>query len=149
MAMPELFALLHAFTWYMHMSRKLVPLATIVDACRAANLPEEVHGAIALDPAATSSPAALARAVNDAAEILALTRMAGHVVDEYGTTDKQASERAGIDMIRRRVPLDEARTRICHALADQDAATHIDTSRRVDDGVAFSPWQARAGEGAR
>lgn len=131
------------------MSKRFLPIATIVDACRAANLPEEVHGAIALDPAATSSPAALERAVNDAAEILALAKMAGHVVDEYGTTDKQASERAGIDMIRRRVSLDEARTRICNALAAEDERVgHVDTSRRVDDGGVFSPWQTRAAEGA-
>lgn len=133
------------------MSKKLVPLATIVDACRAANLPEEVHAFIALDPAATASPAALERAVNDAAEILALARLSGgFVFDEFGSADKDASERAAIAMIRERLALDEARTRICHALAAEDERIgHVDTSRRVDDGGVFSPWQARAAEGSK
>lgn len=131
------------------MSKKLVPLAIIVDACKAANLPEEVVAIIALDATATASPAALARAVNDAAELLALARLSGgFVFDEFGSADKDASERAAIAMIRERIELDEARTRVCHALAAEDERTgHVDTTRRADTG-AFSPYAARAAEGA-
>lgn len=131
------------------MSKKYLSLATIADACRAANLPEDVIAFIALDATATASPAALQRAVSDAAEILALARMTGFVVDEYGSTDKQATERAAIAMIRERVTLDEARTRICHALVVEDERVgHVDTAH-ASDSTPFSPWAARrAAEGA-
>lgn len=131
------------------MSKKFIPLSTIADACRAAKLPEEVIAHIALDATATASPAALERAVNDASEILALARMTGFVVDEYGSTNKAETERAAIAMIRERVALDDARTRICKALVDEDERIgHVDTAR-CSDNAPFSPWAARrAAEGA-
>ncbi|HEY0877864.1 MAG TPA: hypothetical protein VGE10_05380 [Zeimonas sp.] len=125
---------------------KLVPVSRIVDACRAANLPDSVAAAIALDPQANGSQAAIDRAVSEASEVLALARMSGFVADEYGATDRDATERAALAMIVRRTPIDDVRTAICKALADQDAATHIDTSRRTENAV-FSPWAARAAEG--
>ncbi|MDT3679865.1 MAG: hypothetical protein ROZ64_13640 [Burkholderiaceae bacterium] len=130
------------------MSKRFIPLSKIPDACRAAQLPEEVVPHIALDSRATASPAALERAVSDAAEILALARLSGFVFDEYGSPDKQASERAAVALIRERVSLDEARNRICHALVVEDERVgHVNTAR-PSDSAPFSPWAARAAEGA-